>query len=65
MSKTQFKQICQNVTFQVFQNMASHLEKASSVTFITSIAAAAFQPQVPTAIYGVTKTALLGLTKVP
>ncbi|KAF3521311.1 hypothetical protein F2Q69_00049743 [Brassica cretica] len=44
--------------------MASHLEKASSVTFITSIAAAAFQPQVPTAIYGVTKTALLGLTKI-
>lgn len=45
------------------QDIAPHLEKGSSVIFITSIAA--FQPQVPTAMYGVTKTALLGLTKVP
>ena len=44
------------------QDMAPHLQKGSSVIFITSIAA--FQPQVPTAMYGVTKTALLGLTKV-
>ncbi|KAL0699156.1 hypothetical protein Bca4012_055278 [Brassica carinata] len=40
--------------------MAPHLEKGSSVIFITSIAV--FQPQVPTAMYGDTKTALLGLT---
>lgn len=45
----------------LLQDMAPHLEKGSSVIFITSIAA--FQPQVPTAMYGVTKTALLGLTK--
>ncbi|CAN7032027.1 hypothetical protein BRARA_H01107 [Brassica rapa] len=45
----------------LLQDIAPHLEKGSSVIFITSIAA--FQPQVPTAMYGVTKTALLGLTK--
>ncbi|KAF3514737.1 hypothetical protein F2Q69_00009338 [Brassica cretica] len=45
----------------LLQDMAPHLQKGSSVIFITSIAA--FQPQVPTAMYGVTKTALLGLTK--
>ncbi|KAG2267893.1 hypothetical protein Bca52824_062448 [Brassica carinata] len=42
-------------------DLSPHFEKGSSVIFITSIAA--FQPQVPTAMYGVTKTALLGLTK--
>lgn len=45
-----------------YQDMAPHLEKGSSVIFITSIAG--FQPQGAMAMYGVTKTALLGLTKV-
>lgn len=46
----------------LYQDMAPHLEKGSSVIFITSIAG--FQPQGAMAMYGVTKTALLGLTKV-
>ncbi|KAJ0264868.1 hypothetical protein HA466_0012650 [Hirschfeldia incana] len=45
----------------LLQDMAPHLEKGSSVIFITSIAG--FQPQGSMAMYGVTKTALLGLTK--
>ncbi|CAE6135355.1 unnamed protein product [Arabidopsis arenosa] len=45
----------------LLQDMAPHLEKGSSVIFITSIAG--FQPQGAMAMYGVTKTALLGLTK--
>ncbi|KAF3566806.1 hypothetical protein DY000_02014174 [Brassica cretica] len=45
----------------LLQDMAPHFEKGSSVIFITSIAG--FQPQGSMAMYGVTKTALLGLTK--
>ncbi|KAL0856466.1 hypothetical protein Bca101_061619 [Brassica carinata] len=45
----------------LLHDLSPHFEKGSSVIFITSIAA--FQPQVPTAMYGVTKTALLGLIK--
>ncbi|KAG5561302.1 hypothetical protein RHGRI_004363 [Rhododendron griersonianum] len=39
-----------------------HLQKGSSVIFISSITA--YQPPASLAMYGVTKTALLGLTKV-
>ncbi|CAN6867825.1 unnamed protein product [Brassica oleracea] len=45
----------------LLQDVAPHLEKGSSVIFITSIAG--FQPQGSMAMYSVTKTALLGLTK--
>ncbi|EOA21412.1 hypothetical protein CARUB_v10001785mg [Capsella rubella] len=45
----------------LLQDMAPHLEKGSSVIFITSITG--FQPQGSMAMYGVTKTALLGLVK--
>ncbi|KAL0694431.1 hypothetical protein Bca4012_061611 [Brassica carinata] len=51
----------QSLVQKTIQDLSPHFEKGSSVIFITSIAA--FQPQVPTAMYGVTKTALLGLTK--
>ncbi|XP_010539404.1 PREDICTED: short-chain dehydrogenase/reductase SDRA [Tarenaya hassleriana] len=45
----------------LLQDTAPHLEKGSSVIFITSIAG--YQPAGALAMYGVTKTALLGLTK--
>ncbi|KAG9455113.1 hypothetical protein H6P81_008017 [Aristolochia fimbriata] len=45
----------------LLQAAAPHLRKGSSVIFISSIAG--YQPQQSMAMYGVTKTALLGLTK--
>ncbi|KAI3830919.1 hypothetical protein MKW92_046937 [Papaver armeniacum] len=45
----------------ILQDAAPHLEKGSSVVFISSIAA--YQPSASMGMYGVTKTALLGLTK--
>ncbi|CAK9156865.1 unnamed protein product [Ilex paraguariensis] len=45
----------------IVQDAAPHLQKGSSVIFISS--AGAYQPQASMAMYGVTKTALLGLTK--
>ncbi|XP_024046828.1 LOW QUALITY PROTEIN: short-chain dehydrogenase/reductase SDRA [Citrus clementina] len=45
----------------LLQDAASHLQKGSSVVLISSIAG--YQPQSSMAMYGVTKTALLGLTK--
>ncbi|OVA01113.1 Short-chain dehydrogenase/reductase SDR [Macleaya cordata] len=45
----------------ILQDSAPHLQKGSSVVFISSIAA--YQPQASMGMYGVTKTALLGLTK--
>ncbi|CAA2956771.1 tropinone reductase-like 3 [Olea europaea subsp. europaea] len=45
----------------VLNEAASHLQKGSSVVLISSIAA--YQPSEALAMYGVTKTALLGLTK--
>ncbi|KAI3466529.1 hypothetical protein Pfo_023192 [Paulownia fortunei] len=45
----------------LLQEAAPHLQKGSSVVFVSSIAA--FQPPKGLAMYGVTKTALLGLTK--
>lgn len=44
------------------QEVAPHLQKGSSVVLISSIEG--FQPSALLAMYGVTKTALLGLTKV-
>lgn len=44
------------------QDAAPHLSKGSSVVFISSIGA--YSPASSMAMYGVTKTALLGLTKV-
>lgn len=44
------------------QEAAPHLQKGSSVILISSIAG--YQPQASMAMYGVTKTALFGLTKV-
>lgn len=44
------------------QDAAPHLQKGSSVVLISSIAG--YQPPTSMAMYGVTKTALLGLTKV-
>ncbi|XVF26143.1 hypothetical protein REPUB_Repub13aG0274000 [Reevesia pubescens] len=49
-------------TVLLLQEAASHLQKGSSVVLISSIAG--YQPQSAMAMYGVTKTALLGLTKV-
>ena len=46
----------------VKQDAAPHLTKGSSVVLISSIAG--YHPQAGMAMYGVTKTALLGLTKV-
>ncbi|KAL9998303.1 putative short-chain dehydrogenase/reductase SDR, NAD(P)-binding domain superfamily [Helianthus debilis subsp. tardiflorus] len=43
------------------QDASPHLSKGSSIVFISSISA--FQPPPGMAMYGVTKTALLGLTK--
>nr|DAD20361.1 TPA_asm: hypothetical protein HUJ06_021824 [Nelumbo nucifera] len=43
------------------QDVAPHLSKGSSVVLISSIAG--YQPPASMAMYGVTKTALLGLTK--
>lgn len=48
--------------FLLPQDAASHLRKGSSVIIISSIAG--YQPEASLAMYGVTKTALLGLTKV-
>ncbi|OVA01114.1 Short-chain dehydrogenase/reductase SDR [Macleaya cordata] len=45
----------------ILQDAASHLQKGSSVVFISSVAA--YRPQSSMGMYGVTKTALLGLTK--
>ncbi|KAL6544709.1 hypothetical protein OROMI_023571 [Orobanche minor] len=45
----------------LLQAAAPHLQKGSSVVFVSSIAA--YQPPQGLAMYGVTKTALLGLTK--
>ncbi|KAH9798077.1 hypothetical protein WN944_012611 [Citrus x changshan-huyou] len=45
----------------LLQDAAPHLQKGSSVVLISSIAG--YQPQSSMAMYGVTKTALLGLTK--
>ncbi|XP_030553011.1 tropinone reductase-like 3 [Rhodamnia argentea] len=45
----------------LLKDAAPHLQKGSSIVFISSIAG--YQPQGPTAMYGVTKTALLGLSK--
>jgi len=44
------------------QDAVPHLQKGSSVVIISSIAG--FNPPPSLAMYGVTKTALLGLTKV-
>ncbi|XWS18146.1 hypothetical protein CRYUN_Cryun32bG0017100 [Craigia yunnanensis] len=48
-------------TVLLLQEAAPHLQKGSSVVLISSIAG--FHPQIAMAMYGVTKTALLGLTK--
>ncbi|KAI8567346.1 hypothetical protein RHMOL_Rhmol02G0114600 [Rhododendron molle] len=45
----------------LLQDATPHLQKGSSVIFISSITA--YQPPSSLAMYGVTKTALLGLTK--
>lgn len=45
----------------LLQEVGPHLQKGSSVVFVSSIAG--FQPPKGLAMYGVTKTALLGLTK--
>ncbi|XP_076952153.1 tropinone reductase-like 3 [Bidens hawaiensis] len=45
----------------LLQDASPHLSKGSSIVFISSISA--FQPPASLAMYGVTKTALLGLTK--
>ncbi|XP_008803494.1 tropinone reductase-like 3 [Phoenix dactylifera] len=45
----------------LLQDAVSHLRKGSSVILISSIAG--YHPQAALAMYGVTKTALLGLTK--
>jgi dehydrogenase/reductase SDR family protein 4 len=45
----------------LLKDAAPHLNKGSSVVFISSIGA--YHPQSSMAMYGVTKTALLGLTK--
>jgi len=44
------------------QDAVPHLQKGSSVVIISSIAG--YNPPPSLAMYGVTKTALLGLTKV-
>ncbi|RZC50620.1 hypothetical protein C5167_019049 [Papaver somniferum] len=45
----------------ILQDAAPHLRKGSSVVFISSISA--YRPPLSMGMYGVTKTALLGLTK--
>ncbi|WRX26702.1 hypothetical protein QQP08_019189, partial [Theobroma cacao] len=45
----------------LLQDAAPHLQKGSSVIFVSSLGG--YQPQPSMAMYGVTKTALLGLTK--
>ncbi|KAL6990708.1 hypothetical protein U1Q18_008828 [Sarracenia purpurea var. burkii] len=45
----------------LLQDAAPHLQKGSSVIFISSVTA--YQPPATMGMYGVTKTALLGLTK--
>ncbi|GJR12666.1 serine/threonine-protein phosphatase BSL3-like protein [Tanacetum coccineum] len=45
----------------LLQDASPHLTKGSSIVFISSLSA--FQPPSSIAMYGVTKTALLGLTK--
>ncbi|XP_057960667.1 tropinone reductase-like 3 [Malania oleifera] len=46
----------------ILKDAAPHLQKGSSIVFISSITA--YQPETSLAMYGVSKTALLGLTKV-
>ncbi|PWA57113.1 glucose/ribitol dehydrogenase [Artemisia annua] len=46
---------------QTVQDASPHLTKGSSIVFISSLSA--YQPPSSMAMYGVTKTALLGLTK--
>eukprot|EP00270_Netrium_digitus_P005775 TRINITY_DN17743_c0_g1_i1.p1 TRINITY_DN17743_c0_g1~~TRINITY_DN17743_c0_g1_i1.p1 ORF type:complete len:258 (-),score=72.77 TRINITY_DN17743_c0_g1_i1:252-1025(-) len=48
---------------QLIQEAAPHMTKSGrgSVVFVSSIAA--FRPEAPIAVYGISKTALLGLTK--
>lgn len=46
----------------LWQDAVSHLQKDSSVILISSISG--YSPPASMAMYGVTKTALLGLTKV-
>ncbi|XP_010270063.1 PREDICTED: tropinone reductase-like 3 isoform X1 [Nelumbo nucifera] len=48
-------------TILLLKDVAPHLSKGSSVVLISSIAG--YQPPASMAMYGVTKTALLGLTK--
>ncbi|KAG8494373.1 hypothetical protein CXB51_012075 [Gossypium anomalum] len=48
-------------TVLLLQEAAPHLQKGSSIVIISSIAG--YNPQPAMAMYGVTKTALLGLTK--
>lgn len=50
------------LTSLILQDAAPHMHKGSSVVIISSLSA--FQPPTTMAMYGVTKTALLGLTKV-
>ncbi|KAH9311819.1 hypothetical protein KI387_026854, partial [Taxus chinensis] len=49
-------------TVLLVQDAAPHMSRGSSIIIISSIAA--YQPQATMSMYGVTKTALLGLTKV-
>lgn len=56
------KALLLNFLLTQLQAGSSHLRKGSSVIFISSISG--FHPQATLAMYGVTKTALLGLTKV-
>ncbi|XP_021895172.1 short-chain dehydrogenase/reductase SDRA-like [Carica papaya] len=46
----------------LLRDAVPHMNKGSSIVFIASIAA--FAPKSPLALYGVSKTALLGLTKI-
>jgi len=48
-------------TILLVQDAAAHLSQESSITIISSITA--YSPEATMAMYGVTKTALLGLTK--
>ncbi|KAE9452729.1 hypothetical protein C3L33_15358, partial [Rhododendron williamsianum] len=52
---------CQLLEDEIYVDATPHLQKGSSVIFISSITA--YQPPASLAMYGVTKTALLGLTK--
>jgi len=55
--------LCSALSISWFiQEAAPHLKKGSSVVLISSLAA--YNPPPAMAMYGVTKTAVLGLTKV-